>query len=220
MKDYSIGESKKNYILRIEENEANGTFDVVFADGSRFTDVEANEANIQKVIAIQEKQAKDGVANKAVFVGKRTKAGVLTGFSAAASLAAATAISSIPAVEQMVAGQNPVVVATGIGMITILGTIPAVAKLFRESEKVAELEKLEFLSKNGGKLRNYRSYHNALRGLNNRAAAHFKREDDPYCILDIDEYEKKDLEIMMENIEKEEALGFSYKKRANGPAKK
>ena len=119
MKDYSIGESKKNYILRIEENEANGTFDVVFADGSRFTDVEANEANIQKVIAIQEKQAKDGVANKAVFVGKRTKAGVLTGFSAAASLAAATAISSIPAVEQMVAGQNPVVVAVGIACLTI-----------------------------------------------------------------------------------------------------
>ena len=79
MKDYSIGESKKNYIIRIEENGANGTFDVVFADGSRFTDVEANDANIQKVIAIQEKQAKDGVANKAVFVGKRTKAGAIEG---------------------------------------------------------------------------------------------------------------------------------------------
>ena len=120
----------------------------------------------------------------------------------------------------MVAGQNPVVVAAGIGMITILGSIPAVAKLFRETEKVAELEKLEFLSKNGSKLRNYRSYHNSLRGLNNRAAAHFKREEDPYCILDIDEYDKKDLEIIMENIEKEEAFGFSYKKSANGPAKK
>ena len=64
-----------------------------------------------------------------------------------------------------------------------------------------------------------RNYHNALGGLNRRAAAHFSESEDPYCILDIDEYEKKDLEIMMENIEKEESFGFTYKK-TNGPAKK
>ncbi|MBQ8193453.1 MAG: hypothetical protein IJZ46_05230 [Bacilli bacterium] len=220
MKDYSIGESKKKYILRIEEDATTGTFTVVFADGTRLTDVEANEANLRKVIATQDKQAKTALANKAVFVGRRTKAGFLTGFSAAASLAAATAISSIPAVEQMVAGQNPVVVAAGIGMITILGSIPAVAKLFRESEKVAELDKLQYVSENEEKLRNFRNYHNALSGLRRGVAEHFRSSEDPYCILDIDEYEKKDLEIIMENIEKEESFGFTYKKSANGPAKK
>lgn len=219
MKDYSIGESKRKYILRIEEDANNGTFTVVFADGTKLTDVEMNEANIRKVIATQEKQAKNAVNNKAVFVSRRTKAGVLTGFSTVASLAAVTAVSNIPVIEQALAGQNPVVVACGIGMVTILGAIPAVAKLFRESEKVAELEKLEYLEQNSEKLRNYRNYHNALGGLNRRAAAHFSESEDPYCILDIDEYEKKDLEIMMENIEKEESFGFTYKK-TNGPAKK
>ncbi len=220
MKDYSIGENKKNYILRIEEKESEGTFDVVFADGSRFTDIEANQENIAKVIQIQEKQAKTGVANKAVFIGRRTKAGIMSALSSGALLAGATAVTNIPSVSNLLASQEPIVVAAGIGMITILGSIPAFAKLFRESEKVAELDKLEYLSKHRNKLDNYRSYHNALQGLNRRAYAHFKGSEDPYCILDIDEYEKKDLEIMMENIEKEEALGFSYKKRASGAAKK
>lgn len=219
MKDYSIGESKKNYILRIEEDTANGTFNVVFADGSKFTDIEANDENIAKVIRIQEKQAKTGVANKAVFVGRKTKAGIMTALSAAATLGAATAVSSIPVVSEMLAGQNPVTVCAGIGMITILGAIPACAKLFRETEKVAELEKLEYLEKNKVKLANYRQYHNVLRGLNRRALTHFRENANPYCILDIDEYEKKDLEIIMENIRKEEEFGFTYKK-TNGAAKK
>lgn len=220
MKDYSIGNNKKKYILRIDEDQINGTFTVVFADGTRLTDVDMNEANIAKVIATQEKQAKTALNNKAVFVGRRTKAGFMSAVSAGALLAGTTAISNIPVVEQALAGQNPIVVAAGIGMITILGSIPAFAKLFRESEKVAELEKLEYLEENSEKLRNYRRYHNALRGLNGRVATHFRDNEDPYCILDIDEYEKKDLEIMMENIEKEESFGFTYKKRTNGSAKK
>ena len=58
MKDYSIGEGKKNYILRIEEELNGESFTVVFANGSRFTDVEMNEENIKKIIAIQDRQAK------------------------------------------------------------------------------------------------------------------------------------------------------------------
>ena len=209
MKDYSIGESKKNYILRIEEELNGESFTVVFANGSRFTDVEMNEENIRKIIAIQDKQAKEGVANKNVFVGKRTKAGILTGLNAAAVLAASTAATSIPFVADALAGQNPLTIAAGIGTITILGTIPSIAKLVKANEKVTELEKLEYLQKNRAKLENFRNYHNVLRGLNRSAANHFANSENPYCILDIDEFEKKDLEQMMENIEKEEAFGFT-----------
>ena len=219
MKDYSIGENKKNYILSIDENTANGTFDVIFADGSKFCDVEANDENFAKIIQIQERQAKEGIANKSVFVGRRAKAGVLTFLSAAAMLAGTTAATNIPMVSNLLSGQDPVVVAAGIGTITILGTIPAVAKLFRESEKVAELEKLEYLAKHRQKLESYRSYHNVLKGLNKKAFAHFKKSADPYCILDIDEYEKKDLEQMIENIEKEDAFAFTYKKRKSSSSK-
>ena len=220
MKDYSIGESKKNYILRIEEDSVNGTFNVVFADGSKFTDIDANEENIAKVIRIQDKQAKTGVANKAVFAGRKTKAGIMTVLSAAGTLGITTAVSNIPAISEMLASANPVTVYAGIGMITILGAIPACAKLFKESEKVAELERLEYLEKNKEKLANYRNYHNVLRGLNKRAYTHFRDNEDPYCILDIDEYEKEDLQIIMENIRKEEEFGFTYKKKPTGAAKK
>lgn len=220
MKDYSIGENKKKYILRVEENKENGSLTVVFADGTRLLDVEPNEHNIAKIIAIQEKQAKAGIANKAVFLGRRTKAGFMSALSTGAMLAGATAVSNIPVVEQALAGQNPVVVAAGIGMITILGSIPAFAKLFKESEKVAELDKLEYMQEHMDKLGNYRSYHNALSGLNKRTATHFRESRDPYCILDIDEFDTKDLEIIMENIRKEEEFGFTYTKKANGPAKK
>ena len=215
MKDYSIGESKKNFILKIEVDENNGSFTVVFADGSKFTDIELNEENIRKVIAIQELQAKDGVANKSVFVGKKTKAGFLTGLSAAAVLAGSAAVSSVPFVADAIAGQNPVVVAAGIGTITILGSIPAAIKLYRESKKVEELEKLEYLAKNRTKLEEYRNYHNVLAGLSRKAASHFDTSENPYCILDIDSYEKKDLEQMMENINKEESFAFTYKRRNN-----
>ena len=219
MKDYSIGECKKNYILRIEEELNGESFTVVFANGSRFTDVEMNEENIKKIIAIQDRQAKEGVANKNVFVGKRTKAGILTGLNAVALLAASTAATSIPFVANALAGQSPVVVAAGIGTISILGSIPSIAKLVKECDKVSELEKLEYLQKNRAKLENFRSYHNVLRGLNRSAANHFANSENPYCILDIDEFEKKDLEQMMENIEKEEAFGFTYKKKNTGASK-
>ena len=123
-------------------------------------------------------------------------------------------------IEQLLIDQNPIKIAAGIGMITVLCTIPAAAKLFRESEKVAELDKLQYLNENGEKLFNYRNYHNALSGLRKGVAEHFRNAQDPYCILDIDEYEKKDLEKMMDNIEKEESFGFTYKKRTSGTAKK
>ena len=148
MKDYSIGENKKRYILKIEENQADGTFTVFFADGTKLTDVEANEANIRKVIETQQKQAKFAVDNKDVFVGKKTKAGIMTALSTGVVLAATTAVSNIPVVERVLAAQDPVVVAAGIGVITVLGSIPAFSKLMKESAKVTELEKLEYLRDN------------------------------------------------------------------------
>ena len=213
MKDYSIGENKKNYILYIDEKKENGTFDVIFADGSKFCDVEANDANLEKIIQIQERQAKEGIANKAVFVGRRTKAGVLTVLNAGALAVGVSAITNIPVINNLLATQDPRVVAAGIGTITILGTIPAVAKLFRENEKVAELEKLEYLSKHRRQLETYKQYHNVLKGINKGAALHFRKSSEPFCILDIDEYDKKDLEQMIENMEKEDSFAFTYKKK-------
>lgn len=219
MKDYSIGENKKRYILKIEENQADGTFTVFFADGTKLTDVEANEANIRKVIETQAKQAKFAVDNKDVFVGKKTKAGIMTALSTGAVLAATTAVSNIPVVERVLAAQDPVVVAAGIGVITVLGSIPAFSKLMRESAKVTELEKLEYLRDNMDKLGGYKNYHNSLTGLSKKVASHFDECEDPYCILDIDEYDIKDLKTIMENIEKEESFGFTYKKKPTGQAK-
>ena len=219
MKDYSIGDNKKRYILKIEKNQEDGTFTVFFADGTKLNDVEANEANIRKVIETQAKQAKFAVDNKEVFVGKKTKAGIMTSLFTGSVLAATIAVSNIPVVDRVLAAQDPVVVAAGIGVITVLGSIPGFAKLMRESAKVTELEKLEYLRDNMNKLGSYKNYHNSLNGLSKKVASHFGESKDPYCILDIDEYDIKDLKTIMENIEKEESFGFTYKKKPTGQAK-
>ena len=88
MKDYSLDkEQSKHYIkdFRTVKTETGDAYEIIFADGTVFKNVQANEANLQKIEKIQEEQAKKGVENKETFISRRTKTGVLTGLSAVAA---------------------------------------------------------------------------------------------------------------------------------------
>ena len=43
----------------------------------------------------------------------------------------------------------------------------------------------------------------------------FNFDGDPFSILNVDNFSIKDLEKIMQNIEKERKLGFEYKKKKN-----
>ena len=70
MKDYSLDkEQSKHYIkdFRTVKTETGDAYEIIFADGTVFKNVQANEANLQKIEKIQEEQAKKGVENKESF---------------------------------------------------------------------------------------------------------------------------------------------------------
>lgn len=211
MKNYLLDDrGKSKYIVDVREGK-NGTLIVEFADGRVFTGIEKCDENIQKIIDVQESQAKKGIENYRKFKNKESHAVGLTFLSGAGScLAGACAVSFIPALNNTVSGQPAVITAT-VGAITVLGMIPALAKLHREKSRVGELDKLRFRDSHLDDLRSFKKYPNALSGLNPRVANWIKSQDDPFNILDVDNYDVSDLTQIMSNIEVEKAYNFTYK---------
>ena len=130
MKDYSLDkEQAKHYIkdFRTVNTENGDEYEIIFADGTVFKNVKADEANLQKIERIQEEQAKNGVANKETFISRRTKTGVLTGLSAVVAGAAGYGLTTLASTMGFV-DPTAITLAIGTGIITILGTIPAFSK--------------------------------------------------------------------------------------------
>jgi len=210
MKDYTIDEKgKSNYVVNFTRGK-NNTYTIYFADGSVFENVEVNDENLRKLKMVQEQQAKRGVENLSVFRNRKTKSGVMTGASAIGSAVAATAVTMIPAVGELLQGQNPLVVGAGIGVITILGAIPAYTKFRRDKAAVKELEKIKYRDEHREDLDAYGSYANALSGLNPDLRAKIKRSKEPFSIIHIDSFSAEDLEKIISNIEREKQFDFIY----------
>ena len=128
------------------------------------------------------------------------------------TLTFSTGVTMIPQVNEALSSQSPVVVATGIGLITILGTIPALAKLRREKSKVKELDKLSYRNKHKKELDSFSDYPNALSGLYPDTAKWISSTKDPFSILNVDEYSLYDLEQIVSNIKVEKEYDFTYRK--------
>jgi len=212
MKNYILdGKGEDRYIQKVIKN-TDGTLTVVFADGRVFKNISLCEDNISKIIAVQEEQAKKGIENYRVFAKKESaaKAGVVaSGIGAFAISAGAT---FIPAVQTAISSQDSFVIAAGIGIITVLGMIPAYAKFRKEKSKVDELNKIRYRNQHLQELESFRDYPNAMSGVRPTVAKWMRREKNPFCILNIGEYELDDLVQMMTNIDVEKAYDFTYNK--------
>lgn len=215
MKDYTIDdEGKSRYVLKFKRGKTNNIYNIYFADGSVFENVQANEENLRKLEDMQEQQAKRGVENLSLFRHRKTKSGIMTGLSAIGSAAAATAMTMVPAIGELLRGQNALAVGAGIGVITILGTIPAYSKFKRSKEKVVELEKIKYRNEHREDLDNYEEYVNALSGLDTDLKARIKRARDPFSIIYIDSFSEDDLKKIVSNIEREKEFDFIYDEAA------
>lgn len=212
MKNYAINaKDNEKYIQYVEKNR-DGTITIVFADGRVFDNIVCCEENLEKIIAVQEEQAKKGIDNYKIFKTKENKSKALTLISGIGTLAVTTGITMAPAVNNALSSQSPVLVAAGVGLITILGTIPAFAKLRRDRGKVKELEKLRYRNKHKKELDSYAEYPNALAGIYPDTAKWISSTKDPFSILNIDEYSQYDLEQIVSNINVEKSYDFTYKK--------
>ncbi len=210
MKNYTIdGKGEEKYIEKvIKKND--GTMYIVFADGRVFNNVLCCEENLEKIIATQEEQARKGIENYKVFKTNEVKSKALAVISGIGALTFSTGITMIPELQGFFDTQSPAVIATGVGVITILGTIPALVKLSRDKSKVKELEKLRYRDRNKKELDTFRDYPNALTGVDSSTAQWIKKHKDPFCILNIDEYDVEDLEQIISNINVEKEYNFTY----------
>lgn len=214
MKDYSLDkEQAKHYIkdFRTVKTEGGDEYEIIFADGTVFKNVRADEANLQKIERIQEEQAKNGVANKETFISRRTKTGVLTGLSAVVAGAAGYGLTTLATTMGFV-DPTAITFAIGTGIITILGTIPAFSKLMQNHGKVKELEKIEYRDTHKEQLSNIGGYANSLVGVSAKVTSLIEEEENPFSILNIDSFSQEDLETIIDNMEREQKTGLQYVK--------
>ena len=217
MKDYSLDkEQSKHYIkdFRTVKTENGDEYEIIFADGTVFKNVQANEENLKKIERIQEAQAKKGVENKETFISRRTKTGVLTGLSAVAAGVAGYGLTTLASTMGFV-DPTAITFAIGTGVITILGSIPAFSKLMQNHAKVKELEKIEYRDTHTEQLENIEAYANSLVGVPSKVARLIEEEQNPFSILNIDSFSQEDLETIIDNMEREKQTGLQYVKSQN-----
>ena len=217
MKDYSLDkEQSKHYIkdFRTVKTENGDEYEIIFADGTVFKNVQANEENLKKIERIQEEQAKKGVENKETFISRRTKTGVLTGLSAVAAGVAGYGLTTLASTMGFV-DPTAITFAIGTGVITILGSIPAFSKLMQNHAKVKELEKIEYRDTHTEQLENIEAYANSLVGVPSKVARLIEEEQNPFSILNIDSFSQDDLETIIDNMEREQKTGLQYVKSQN-----
>lgn len=217
MKDYSLDkEQSKHYIkdFRTVKTENGDEYEIIFADGTVFKNVQANEENLKKIERIQEEQAKKGVENKETFISRRTKTGVLTGLSAVAAGIAGYGLTTLASTMGFV-DPTAITFAIGTGVITILGSIPAFSKLMQNHAKVKELEKIEYRDTHTEQLENIEAYANSLVGVPSKVARLIEEEQNPFSILNIDSFSQEDLETIIDNMEREKQTGLQYVKSQN-----
>ena len=207
MLNYSLNkEDEKKFVKCIKES-GNG-LDIVFADGSVFKGVKVCDENIEKVNAVQEEQAKKGLSNYKVFKNRErgSKLGMISGGGAGLG-------ASIVAAANFASSVSPVLIPVGIGVVTVLGAIPAFCKFVKNRRILGELDKISYRNEHMSDLANYRDYPNSLAGMSNNKRKYFEKSEKPFSLVNVDKYDIEDLSRIVGNIEKEESFGFSYCKK-------
>lgn len=212
MKDYRVDKDREQqYItsVRLVKKGGKEVYEVEFADGQIFQNIEKNDDNIKKIISAQEKQAAAGVSNKGFFLNKRIQSGIAT-IGGGLGAGVVTSIISTGLTNLTATQPNPLVAPIAIGILAIAGTIPGAIHLVRNHAKVKELEKIEYRNDNKEDLDNIPLYPNALAGIDSEKRKMIKGSQNPFCITNIDRYTIDDLEEIVSNISREKAYKFKY----------
>ena len=203
-------EEKKIWIKKVLQH--GDKYEIVFADGTRFL-ADVNKENFDKLMEELEIQADTAVEKLPTLVFKKTLSGIMIPTVFTAIPAAYCGVCSIPAVQDLVNSQDPMKILIGLGVITVLGTIPVCAKFVKNRGMVAEAKKLKYRADHREELEDVADSlidSNILVGVSPKARRHFETQDNPMSIYYIDEYDEKDLRRIVSNIHREEHLGLSY----------
>lgn len=216
MEEYIIDEAEKKKYVKKFKREKDGSLSVEFADGRVFRKLEYSEENLAKLVAKQEAQAKRGLEHYKTFKARFNRSQAKTGLSFAGTLGLSIAAANyVPQVSELIDKSNPLVVCLGIGVVTVLGTIPAYAKLYKDSKVLEELDKIRYRNSHQDELDCVDVYPNSLAGLDVNRTGWMRRLDDPFSVANIDRYRIEDLETIVSNVDSERQFGFTYEKVKN-----
>lgn len=208
MRDFSKNkEERDNYVLKVFQMD-DDTYTVVFADGRVFEGIKVCDQNFEKLNQLQEEQAEKGVENIDFFKKRVTKSGIITAFVGAFMVAGSLAVASEPYLQS----QDPIFLASSLGMIVILGVLPPFAKLVEDKRCVRELEKYQFRDLHRKELNDVFDYSNSLSGIDKKKKDKMMDLDEPFSMIYMDSYDLDDLEMIISNIEREKNFQFIYKK--------
>lgn len=201
-----IKEDKSTYILDVKQNEGENTLTVVFGDNKCHTDVENTEENIKIFEEQMEKQMDDALKRKPVYILQTLLA---TASTIATATGAVTTLSGFEPVQNAAANENLT------GAAFVLGFGCSVIWAIREHSRLSELSTVSYRNKNAEKIKNIKLYSHALDSSSKRIKRLISENQNPFGILNIDKYNKKDLKKIMTEISREESMkkhGVTYVK--------
>lgn len=216
MKDFTVNKSEKEKYIKdvrkVKKLSGQECYEITYADGRKFKNIMCHEDNLAKIESAQEEQASKAFANQDVFKNKakKYKFSTLTGV-VATSIVGATPLGMV--INGTIINNNSQMLPLSVGTIFAGATVFSFFKYLSNKGKIAQLEKIDYINKNKDELSALKNYENALTGLSRVKKDYFKNTKKPFSILEIEKYSKKDLEIIISNIKREEKYHFEYNKK-------
>ena len=226
MRDYRINKQEDPFYITttdvvksgLEGKEKPTSFNIHLANGTILKGQEYTKENLEKVKAKQEQQATDGVANAPKFRFRRTAAGITNGLSLAVASAPVLSnifVQSMEQASQMESEPSKIVLAAGV--LGIVGVITSALSLKKNVPIVKELDKLEYRDAHREELNNLGKYYNSLANLPETRAEEIEEiranGEDPFGVDRIDSFTTSEMKTIVDCIEAEKTLGFTYVKR-------
>lgn len=206
-------EEQKGYIedFYLTEDENGSTYSVVYGDGRVFEEIANTEENLARIEATQEKQMEKAIENKKHFKRKQTASEIMT-FATGITLSSVGGVIANYIDATYEGAPSSLILGTAVGVITILGTIPPFAKMRKNDKLCSQIAKFEYRNEHKQQLDRIDSYNNALSGLSEDVKELIRTSKKPFSIFNASEFTLKDLEMIVENMEREESSGFQYRK--------
>lgn len=203
-------EDEKNFIVAIEEEEKTPHFRVKYADGTTIGSIINNQENYNKLEQIMEEQAATAVEHHKSYKGKVVTDGVGMILSASVPPVGAYIVNS----NLPLAQENPEVAMIAAGVIALGSIAHFVYKWVKDRATLKEVEKIKYRDEHREILDGFKDHPNALNGIEDPTYSNIVKAKKPFGIINLDHISDKELERIVENIEKENDLPVTYAKTA------
>ena len=206
MKDLTFKKAeKKEYIINIEEDKGN-TLIVNYADGGYSRKIQNTSNNIKLAEDKMEQQAKTAVEKIKSYKTKVTMDKLALAVHATTPSGTAYILNSNFDVYQ----DNPQTLMLVTGTVTLVGVFAWMMQYLKDKSRLKEVEKIKYRDDNREKLEGFKEHCNSLNGLHQKTIRNLTREENPFGIRNLDNLSQKTLERIIENIEREEQIPFTY----------